>query len=143
MAEEPEQMLPQQHVAALGRIEEVRADQAVEDQAGARDHDRRHRHDDQERRDQHRPDEQRNAVERHAWRALLEHGDHDLHRDGERRDLGEGDHLRPDVGALAGGILRPGQRHVGEPADVGSHVERKGDPQQQRRRRDTSSRRTR
>ena len=32
MAEEPEQVLPQQRVAALGRVEEVRADQPVEDQ---------------------------------------------------------------------------------------------------------------
>ena len=32
MAEEPEQVLPQQRVAAFGRVEEVRADQPVEDQ---------------------------------------------------------------------------------------------------------------
>ena len=32
MAEEPEQVLPQQRVAALGRVEEMRADQPVEDQ---------------------------------------------------------------------------------------------------------------
>ena len=31
MAEEPEQVLPEQRVAALGLVEEVRADQAVED----------------------------------------------------------------------------------------------------------------
>ena len=53
MAEEPEQMLPQQHVAALGRVEEMRADEAVKDQRGAGDHDRRHREDDKERSDQH------------------------------------------------------------------------------------------
>ena len=33
MAEEPEQVLPQQHIAAFGRVEEVRADKAVEDKA--------------------------------------------------------------------------------------------------------------
>ena len=33
MPEEPEQVLPQQRVAALGRIEEVRADQPVDDRA--------------------------------------------------------------------------------------------------------------
>ena len=42
-------------------------------------------------------------------RALLENRHDDLDRDGERRNLGEGDHLRPDVGALAGAILRPRQ----------------------------------
>ena len=50
MAEEPEQVLPEQHVAAFGRIEEMRADQAVEDQRRARHHDRRHRQDDEKRR---------------------------------------------------------------------------------------------
>ena len=29
MAEEPEEMLPQQHIATFGRIEEMRSDQAV------------------------------------------------------------------------------------------------------------------
>ena len=33
MAEEPEQVLPEQRVAALGRVEEVRADEAVDDAA--------------------------------------------------------------------------------------------------------------
>ena len=130
VAEEPEQMLPQQHVAAFGRIEEMRADQAVEDQRRAGHHDRRHRQDDGKGGDQHRPDEQRHAVERHAGGALLEHRDDDLHRHRERRDLGEGDHLRPDVGALADAVLRPGQRHVGEPADIGPHVEHERRPQQ-------------
>ena len=36
MAEEPEQVLEQQHVAALGRVEDVGADQPVENQEGAR-----------------------------------------------------------------------------------------------------------
>ena len=34
VAEEPEQVLPEQRVAALGRVEEVRADEPVEDQHG-------------------------------------------------------------------------------------------------------------
>ena len=53
MAEEPEQVLPEQRVAALRRVEEMRADQPVEDQRGARHHDRRHREDHHERDDQH------------------------------------------------------------------------------------------
>ena len=85
VAEEPEQVLPQQRVAAFGRVEEVRADQPVDDQQGAGEHHRRHGEDDHERRDQHRPDEERHAVERHAGRALLEDRDDDLDRDGERR----------------------------------------------------------
>ena len=31
----------------------------------------------------------------------------DLDRDSDRRDFGEGDHLRPDVGALAGEYCGP------------------------------------
>ena len=46
-------------------------------------------------------------------------------------DFGEGDHLRPDVGALAGRELRARQRRIGEPADVRPDVEQERDPQQQ------------
>ncbi|MGY4445557.1 hypothetical protein ACVWZR_000214 [Bradyrhizobium sp. i1.3.1] len=130
MAEEPEQMLPEQHVAPLGRIEEMRADETVEDQAGAGNHDCRHRHDHEKGRHQHCPDEHRNAVERHAGRALFEDRDHQLNRDGERGHLSERDHLRPDVGALAGGILRAGQRNIGEPTDIRPHVESESAPEQ-------------
>ena len=67
-------------------------------------------------------------------RAQLEDRDDDLDRDDERRDLGEGDHLRPDVDALAGRVLRAGERHVAEPARVGPGVEQQRDVEQQRRR---------
>ena len=45
--------------------------------------------------------------------------------DGQRGDLGERDHLRPDVHPLARRVLGPGERHVGEPADVGPGVQRR------------------
>ena len=128
MAEEPEQMLPKQHVAAFCGIEQVSSDQAVQDQRTAGDHDRRHRHDDNERCHQHRPDEQRNFIQRHAGRTLLKYRDDDLHRDRQRRELGEGDHLRPYVGALSEAVLRTGQRHIGEPADIGAHIQYERDP---------------
>jgi hypothetical protein len=57
MAEEPEQVLPQQRVAAFRRIVEVRADQAIHDEERARDHHRRHREQHHEAHDQHGPDE--------------------------------------------------------------------------------------
>ena len=41
----------------------------------------------------------------------------------QRGQLGEGDHLRPEVDALAGRVLGAGERHVGEPAGVGADVE--------------------
>jgi hypothetical protein len=42
---------------------------------------------------------------------------------GDGGDLGEGDHLRPDVDAVAGRILRAGEWDVAEPPRVGSHVQ--------------------
>ena len=51
----------------------------------------------------------------------------DRHR--QARQLGIGDHLRPDVGALADAILRAGQRHIAEPAGVRAAVDEEGDPQ--------------
>ena len=92
------------------------------------DHHRRHGEDDHERSHQHRPDEQGDAVERHAGRTLLEDRDDGGHRHRQGRHLGVGDHLRPDVGPLAGREFRAGEGHVGEPADVRAHVEHKGSP---------------
>src|SRR3954464_7668565 len=124
MAEEPKKVLPQQRVAALARIVEVRADEAVHDKKRARQHHRRHGEDDHEGGDQHRPDEERHPVQRHAGRAHLEDGGDDDDRGEQPGQLAEGDHLRPDVGALAGTVFRPGERHVAEPAVVGANVER-------------------
>jgi hypothetical protein len=130
VAEEPEQVLPEQRVAALRRVVEVRRDQAVERQEAARQHHRRHREHDHERRHEHRPHEQRHAVQRHAGCALLERGDDDLDRRDQRRELGEGHQLRPDVVALAGRVLRSGERHVAEPAGVRTDVGQERRPEQ-------------
>ena len=48
MTEKPEQMLPQQDVTTFRRVEEMGSDQAIENQAGTRDHNGWHRHDDNE-----------------------------------------------------------------------------------------------
>jgi hypothetical protein len=48
MSEEPEQVLVQQRVAALGRIKEMRAHEPIEDQHAADEHDCRHCEDDGE-----------------------------------------------------------------------------------------------
>ena len=83
MGEEPEQVLPEQRVAALGRVEEVRADRAScrsiasivlqSMTAGMAKMIMNDGHD-------LRPDEQRDAVERHARGALLEDRGDDLDR---------------------------------------------------------------
>lgn len=72
MAEKPEKMLEEQCVAAFGGVEDVGADQPVQDQERRGDHDRRHREHDHEGGDQHRPDVERDLVKRHARGALLQ-----------------------------------------------------------------------
>ena len=129
MAEEPEQVLPQQRVAALGRIEEVRVDEPVHRQHRAGHHDGRHGEDDHERGHEHRPHEQRHPVERHARTAHLQRGDDELDGGHERGDLRERDQLRPDVDALARRVGGARQRDVREPAGVRSDVERERRPQ--------------
>jgi hypothetical protein len=123
MTEEPEQVLPEQRIAAFGRVVELRADQAIEQQERAREHHRRHREDDHEGHHQHRPDEQRQAADRHAGRARLENRRHQLHGNRQARHFGEGDQLRPEVRALAGTEFGSGQRHVGKPPDVRTGIE--------------------
>jgi hypothetical protein len=130
MAEEPEQMLPEQRVAAFDRIVELRADQPVGDQEGRCQHYRRHREQDHEARDQDRPGIEWHAIERHARGALLENGADQFDRTGDRRDFGEGNQLRPNVGALARRIFGPGERHIGEPAGLGADVHQEGDPEE-------------
>ena len=126
-----EEVLPEERVAAFGRVVEMRADQAIEDQRRAGEHHRRHGEEDHERSHQHRPDEKRQARERHSGGAQLEDGRDDDDRGEQARELGKGDHLRPDVGALARGVFRAGERHVAEPAGVRPHVEQERDEQEQ------------
>ena len=63
MPEEPEHVLVQQRIAAFGRIDEMRADGAVRQKEGARDHHGGHREDHHERLHQHGPAEHGNAVQ--------------------------------------------------------------------------------
>ncbi len=123
MAEEPEQVLPQERVAALGGIVEVRAHEPVEQQERTGRHDRGHREDDHERHDEDRPDEERHPIQGHARCAALEDGRHELDGDRESRNLGEGNELRPEVGALTRRVVGPRERHVAEPADVRRRVQ--------------------
>jgi hypothetical protein len=50
-----------------------------------------------------------------------------LDRDPERRQLGERDHLRPEIRPLARRVFRPCQRDIAEPAGVGADVQEQGD----------------
>jgi hypothetical protein len=124
-------VLEEQRIAPLGLIEEVRAHEPIEDQAAARHHDGRQRDQNHARGHELGPGKHRHAIERHARRAIFEDGHDDRDRHDHPRQLGERDHLRPDVGPLAGAECGTSQRYVAEPAVVGTDVQRKGDPQEQ------------
>ena len=80
MAEDPEEVLPQHGRAAGLRVEEVRAEVAVEQQHDLRGGQRRNGEKIMHRHPQHRPDEERHAHERHALAAHAEDGGDEVDR---------------------------------------------------------------
>ena len=100
VAEEPEEMLPQQRIAAQLRSEELRLHGSIGGEQHGGHRDRRHREHDHARRHHLGPHEDRELRPRHARRALLEHRHEDLDGGNERRDLREGHGLRPDIDAV-------------------------------------------
>ena len=106
VAEEPEQVLPQQRVAALLGDEERPVEGALQLQQQRRQNDRRESEHDHHGEDQHRPGVDRQLVERLPGRARLEHADDDLDRAGDGRDLDEADAEQPEIGVDAGRELR-------------------------------------
>ena len=72
MAEEPEQVLPQIRRAAVGHVEEMGAELAIEQDHDQRRGQRRDRQQHLDRRPEHRPDEERHLAQRHARGAHAE-----------------------------------------------------------------------
>jgi hypothetical protein len=89
MAEEPEQMLEQQRIAAALRIEEGGAEVAVGEQHGDGAGQHRQRQQQQEDGDELRPHEQRHLVHGHAGRAHVEDGGDEVDSAEDRRCAGE------------------------------------------------------
>ena len=118
MAEEPEQVLPQQWIAALFRDEErpVKGALQLQQQRGE-DHRGEGEHDHQ-RENEHHPGIDRQLVERLAGSARLEHSDDDLDGAGNRGDLDEADPQQPEIGVDARRVLEARQRRIHEPAAV-------------------------
>ena len=118
VAEEPEQVLPQQHTA-VGRVVDVRAEVAVGGQAEQRGGQQREGQQHQDRRHQDVPGEDRHPEHRHAGSAHADHrGDHvDATEDGA--ETTDGQTHDPQVAAGAGRVDGVGQRRVGGPAEVG------------------------
>ena len=97
MAEEPEQVLPQQRVAASVGVVERHAECALQLEQGVGGDHRRHADHDHPGRDEHVPGKDRHTAERHARRARLEDADDEL--DGRRNggDLDEAEPEDPDL----------------------------------------------
>ena len=119
MAEQPEQMLPQQRRSAeFGRIEGP-AKGALDLQQDRPQDQRRKAEHHHARRPQQIPGEDRHPVEPHAGRAQLQDRHGDLDRRAHRRDLDEGDAEQPDVGIDARRIGLARQGRIQEPARIG------------------------
>src|SRR3546814_20052342 len=114
MAEEPEEVLPQQGIAAFFRDEEGPVEGAFQFQQNGAEDDRRKADDDHAGEDQHRPAEQGQLVEAHARRAGLEHADDDLDGAGDGGNLYEDDAEQPPVGVRAWRIDVAGERRLTE-----------------------------
>ena len=119
VAEDPEEVLPEQRVRARARgVEEVRAEEAVEQEQGEGDGEGREGEDDEEGDDECHPCEEGHAHEGHARRAHVEDGDDEVEacrRGADTHDL-EAEH--PVVGAAGERVLGSGERRIAEPSHV-------------------------
>jgi hypothetical protein len=97
VAEDPEQVLPQQRAAAPLGVEELGAEAAVKHQQQTGDDEGGEREQDHARHHQHRPREHGHPAEGHAGGPHLQHPDDDLDAGGDRRDLGHPQPQHPEV----------------------------------------------
>jgi hypothetical protein len=123
MAEDPEQMLPEDGLAAAGDLEEIGAEVAVEHHEDERDGDGRQGEDEQEARDERHPGEHRQAHHGEARGAQIDDRDDEVER-GD--DGGNAEHLQaehPEVGGELRRELLGRERSVAEPAHGGGAAE--------------------
>ncbi len=118
VAEQPEQVLPEQRVAAAFRVEERPVEGAFHLEQDRAEDQGREAAEHHQRRDEKVPSHERHACERHAGRAHLEDRHHDLDRGRDGGDLDEGDAEQPDVGSDPRRIGPRRERRVHEPAAV-------------------------
>ncbi len=127
VTEQPEQMLPEQRIAAPLGVEERQAEGALGFEQDRAQDQRRKGHHHHQRGDQHVPAEDRHPIERHARRAHLEDRDDDLDGQRQRRDLDERHPEQPDIGVDARRVDVRAERRIHEPAAIGR------DPEDQRK----------
>ena len=118
VAEEPEQVLPQDR-AAVRRVEHVGTEDPVglQREQGPRE-DREH-HDHEHAGDQRVPHEDRHPEHRHAGRAHADDGGDEVDATEDRAETGHPEAHDPEVAADARAADGVGERRVGEPAEVG------------------------
>ena len=123
VTEEPEQMLPQQRVAAARRIEERPVKRSLHFEQHAAGDQRRKGEEDHRRRHQHVPGIERDEVDAHARRPAFERADDHLDGGGNRGNLDERKSQQPDVRADVRLIGRS-KRRIHEPAAARRGVEK-------------------
>ena len=115
VTEEPEQVLVQDQIAAIGRIKEGRAEVTIGQQHGDRTGQNRQRQQQQESRHQHRPRKQRHFVQGHARRAHVQNGGDEVDRTENRRRTGEMQRQNTEIKRRAG-MARGRERGIDRPA---------------------------
>ena len=133
MAEEPEQVLEEDRVAAALGHKERGAEVAVGEQHGDGTGEHRHGEKQQERGHQHRPYEQRHLVHGHAGRAHVEDRGDEVDRTQERAGAGQMQGKYAHVDRGVGVADDRGQRRIGGPAAAEAAGERREDQQGERR----------
>ncbi len=132
MAKEPEQVLPQQRIAAAGRIEERPMKRALDSSSRLPTMSGGKAKTIIAAADQDIPDIQRHEVDAHSRRPALQCPDDHLHGRRNGGDLNERESQQPDVGADSWLIAR-GQRRIHEPAAAWRGVEEDRAAKEERR----------
>ena len=122
MAEQPEQVLPQQRIAAQRSGVEGPAERALHLQQDRSQDQRRKAEDHHPRRRQQIPGKDRHPVQPHVAGAQLQDRHRDLDGRAHRRHLDKGDAEQPDVGIDPRCPLLARQGRVQEPARIGRHT---------------------
>ena len=119
VAEEPEDVLPEECAPSLTGDEEVRARLSVEEQQREAARERRQHEHQQQRVDVHRPDEQRHAHPGHPGRAHVLDRDQEVDRPRERREREDVEREDPEVDPVPRRVLVGRERRVARPAALG------------------------
>ena len=117
MAEEPEQVLPQQRPAGV-RVEDVSTQLPISQQRQQQRGKQGKHHEDHEARDQNVPGKDRHPEHGHARRPQGQHGGDHVDRAQDRAQTRHHQADDPQVGACAGRVRHAVEWCIGEPAEI-------------------------